>query len=107
MHDLPSGAGKSWCAACPSCARALAALDPATLVCCDEAAAQTVRDAYADDLAELQSFQEAMLEPGYVVSVHGVRVLALGGFASALSDQRQKQLMWARLKQIPPLGEPF
>ena len=61
----------------------------------------------ADDLAELQSFQEAMLEPGYVVSVHGVRVLALGGFASALSDQRQKQLMWARLKQIPPLGEPF
>ena len=37
----------------------------------------------------------------------GVRVLALGGFADALGDQRQKQLMWARLKQIPPLGEPF
>ena len=48
-----------------------------------------------------------MLEPGYVVYVRGVRVLALGGFANALGDQRKKQLMWARLKQIPPLGEPF
>ena len=110
---------EDWCTIClpepgspgalpaPLVREALTALDPATLVCCDEAAAQAVRDAYADDLAELQSFQEAMLEPGYVVSVHGVRVLALGGFASALSDQPQKQLMWARLKQIPPLGEPF
>ena len=85
----------------------LVALDPATLVCCDNAAAQAVRDAFADDLADLPSFHEAMLEPGYVVSVRGVRVLALGGFADALGDQRQKQLMWARLKQIPPLGEPF
>ena len=86
---------------------ALAALDPATVVCCDDAAAQALRDAFADDLAALQSFSEAMLEPGYVVYVRGVRVLALGGFANALGDQRKKQLMWARLKQIPPLGEPF
>lgn len=85
----------------------LAALDPATLVCCDDAAAQTVRDAFADNLASLQSLPEAMLEPGYVVYVRGVRVLALGGFAAALGDQRQKQVMWAWLKQIPPLGEPF
>jgi hypothetical protein len=102
---------EDWCTICLPEPGSLGALPTPlvreALVCCDEAAAQTVRDAYADDLAELQSFQEAMLEPGYVVSVHGVRVLALGGFASALSDQRQKQLMWARLKQIPPLGEPF
>ncbi len=31
----------------------LAALDPATLVCCDDAAAQAVRDAFADNLASL------------------------------------------------------
>ncbi|WP_130811329.1 hypothetical protein [Olsenella sp. Marseille-P4559] len=86
---------------------ALTALDPATLVCCDSAAAQAVRDAYADDLANMHSFQEAMLEPGYVVYVRGVRVLALGGFANALGSSRQKQVMWARLKQISPLGEPF
>ena len=76
-------------------------------MCCDDAAAQAVRDAFADNLASLQSLPEAMLEPGYVVYVRGVRVLALGGFAAALGDQRQKQVMWAWLKQIPPLGEPF
>lgn len=100
----PGGAGAL---GAPLVREALAALDPATLVCCDNAAAQAVRDAYADDLAGLPSFQEAMLEPGYVVQVRGVRVLALGGFAAALGDQHQKQAMWARLKQIPPLGEPF
>jgi hypothetical protein len=36
-----------------------------------------------------------------------MRMLNLDGFEDALGDQRQKQLMWARLKQIPPLGEPY
>lgn len=86
---------------------AVCALDPATLVCCDEAAAGAVREAYADDLADLPSLEEAMLVPGYVVRVRGMRALNLGGFEAALGDARQKQLMWARLKQIPPLGEPY
>lgn len=86
---------------------AVGALDPATLVCCDEAAASLAREAYADDLAELPSLSEAMLEAGVVAHVCGMRVLNLGGFAAALSDPGQKQVMWARLKQIPPLGEPF
>ncbi len=86
---------------------AVATLDPATLVCCDEAAAAAVREAFADDLAILDSFEEAMLEPGFVAHVCGMRVLNLGGFAAALGDSRQKQLMWARLKQIPPLAEPY
>ncbi len=110
---------EDWCTLClpvpgapdalaaPLVRETLAALDPSTLVCCDDAAAQAVRDAFADDLAALQSFPEAMLEPGYVVYVRGVRVLALGGFANALGDQHQKQVMWARLKELPPLGEPF
>lgn len=86
---------------------AVCALDPATLVCCDEAAAAAVREAYADDLATLESLEEAMLEPGYVTHVCGMRVLNLGGFEAALADPHEKQLMWARLKQIPPLGEPY
>ena len=76
-------------------------------MCCDEAAAGAVREAYADDLADLPSLEEAMLVPGYVVRVRGMRALNLGGFEAALGDARQKQLMWARLKQIPPLGEPY
>ena len=86
---------------------ALSALDPSTLVCCDEAAASALREAYADDLAILARLEEAMLAPGVVAHVAGMRVLNLGGFADALSDAREKQVMWARLKLIPPLGEPF
>ena len=48
-----------------------------------------------------------MLEAGLVVDVLGMRVLNLGGFAAALGEEAQKQLMWARLKQLPPLGEPY
>lgn len=86
---------------------AVTALDPSTLICCDEAAAACLRDAFADDLAALERLEEAMLSPGTVARVCGMRVLNLGGFAAALGDARQKQVMWARLKQIPPLGEPF
>ena len=88
-------------------AEAVCALDPATLVCCDEAAAAAMREAYADDLVLIDDLEEAMLAPGSVARVRGMRVLSLGGFADALEDPREKQVMWARLKKIPPLGEPF
>ena len=84
-----------------------AALLRETLVCCDEAAAAVLREAYADELASLESLEEAMLVPGNVVHLLGMRVLNLGGFAAALADPHEKQVMWARLKRIPPLGEPF
>ncbi len=87
--------------------RALAALDPATLVAEDELAAAAIREAYADELVALDNFEAAMLAPGQVVRLQGMRVMNLGGFAAALGDARQKQLMWARLKQLPPLGEPY
>ena len=86
---------------------AVCALDPATLVCCDEAAAALLREAYADELAALESLDEALLTPGAIAYVLGMRVLNLGGFAAALADPHEKQVMWARLKRIPPLGEPF
>ena len=88
---------------------AICTLDPATLVCCDDAAANLVREAYADELSSLDRLEEAMLLPGEVAHILGVRVLNLGGFAAALAsgDAREKQVMWARLKRIAPLGEPF
>ena len=86
---------------------AVCALDPSTLICCDEAAAALAREAYADDLFAVESLEEAMLAPGVVARICGMRVLNLGGFAAALADPHEKQVMWARLKQIPPLGEPY
>lgn len=87
--------------------RAVLALDPATLVLCDDAAAAAVRDAFADDLFQLADLDDAMLVPGHVVHVAGMRMLNLGGFEAALASDRQKQVVWAYLKRIPPLGEPY
>ncbi len=85
----------------------VATLDPATLILCDEAAAHCARNAFASDLAELDDFDAAMLAPGALAIVRGIRVMNLGGFSAALDDNREKQIMWARLKKLPPLGEPY
>lgn len=92
---------------CALLRESLAALDPATVVVCDEAGADLVRETYADELASLESFEEAMLAEGAVALVLGMRVMGLGGFAASLADDDRKQLMWRRLKQLPPLGEPY
>ena len=86
---------------------AVCTLDPATIILCDEAAADLMREAYAEDLSVLESFEEAMLTPGTAAQVLGVRTMNLGGFAAALADKRQKAIMWQRLKKLPPLGEPY
>ena len=86
---------------------AIATLDPDTLVALDDVAAAAIREAFADELVELESLDAATLSPGLVVRVLGMRVLALGGFEKSLSDPKAKQLMWARLKQLPPQGEPY
>lgn len=85
----------------------IAALDPATLIICDEAAADLAREAFAPDLVELEDFDAAMLAPGALAAVRGIRMINLGGFADALSDNHAKQIMWHRLKKLPPLGEPY
>ena len=111
-------APEDWCAAatCLRDGRSLTAdtlvrtvvtLDPSTLIICDDAAAAAVRGAYADELSSLPDARQSALEAGWVVPLLGMRAMNLGGFAAALLDQRQKQLMWARLKQLPPLGEPY
>ena len=55
----------------------------------------------------MEDLNEALLPAGMVAYVCGMRFLNLGGFAAALGDPRQKQVMWARLKQVPPLAEPY
>ncbi len=87
--------------------RAVAALDPATLVVCDDSAAEAVRNAFADDLVVLPDFMDASLGPGRVVQVCGMRVLNLDGFENALASDHEKQVRWAWLKQIRPLAEPY
>ncbi|MCH4053103.1 MAG: hypothetical protein LKG38_05140 [Atopobiaceae bacterium] len=92
----------------PGLAReAVCCLDPDTLVALDDVAADLMRQAFAEELVRLPSLGQAMLADGEVAQVLGMRVIALGGFAASLASPREKQLMWARLKQIPPLGEPY
>ena len=87
--------------------RLLLALDPTCVIVLDEAAADVVRTAYATELAGLARFEEAMLAPGAVVEVCGMRMINLGGFEAALKSPHEKQVMWARLKRVPPEGSPY
>lgn len=82
-------------------------LQPNTLIICDEEAASTVRDAYAQELELLEDPKAAVLEAGTLVNIMGMRLMNLGGFASALDDPKQKQIMWLRLKQVGPLQVPY
>lgn len=86
---------------------ALATLSPSTVILCDEAAANLARETLAPELVALPTLECAMLQPGYVTEVLGLRLLNLGGFEAALADPAAKQLQWAYLKQLPPLGEPY
>ncbi|MCI8675320.1 MAG: hypothetical protein HFJ63_01180 [Atopobiaceae bacterium] len=86
---------------------ALAALSPSTVILCDETAANLARETLAPELVALPRLECAMLQPGYVTEVLGLRLLNLGGFEAALADPAAKQLQWAYLKQLPPLGEPY
>lgn len=92
----------------PEAARlAIATFDPNTIIALDEPAAALLRETFVDELMALPNLEQATLQPGYVVPILGMRVLVLGGFEQSLNDAKAKQLMWARLKQIPPLGEPY
>ena len=86
---------------------ALEALDPEAVILLDDAAADLLRETYADALAIIEDFDTAMLKPGLIAPVLGRRVLALDGFEAALSQPAEKQRMWAYLKQMSPLGAPY
>jgi hypothetical protein len=86
---------------------AIASLAPATVLILDNQAASVLRDTYGEELAHIEEFEVAMLEPGLIAQVLGMRFLNLGGFAAALQDPQRKQWVWACLKRVPPLGEPY
>lgn len=86
---------------------ALEALDPEAVLLLDATAADLMRETYADALVAIDDFDTAMLRPGLVAHVLGRRVLALDGFEAALGDKREKQRMWAYIKQIGPAGASY
>lgn len=85
----------------------ISALDPATLLALDDISSQSLREAYAGELSCIKDVNVAELKPGLVAHVLGMRLMSLGGFAKALKDSRRKQFVWACLKRVPPLREPY
>lgn len=86
---------------------AIATLDPSTIIALDNTAAAALCEAFVDELVDVENLSEATLQPGFVAHILGMRVMNLGGFEQSLTDKKSKQLMWSRLKQLPPLGEPY
>ena len=86
--------------------QAISAFSPDTVLMVNDAAVASVREAYADELDQLKTDAEKNFSPRVLVRVCGMRMVNLDNFAGALEDPRQKQLRWAAIKQVPPLGEP-
>ena len=87
--------------------QAISAFSPDTVLLVNDAAVTSVREAYADELGQLTTDAEKNFSPRVLVRVCGMRMVNLDNFAGALEDPRQKQLRWAAIKQVPPLGEPY
>jgi hypothetical protein len=87
--------------------QAISAFSPDTVLMVNDAAVASVRKAYANELAQLKTDAEKTFSPRVLVHVCGMRMVNLDNFAGALEDPRQKQLRWAAIKQVPPLGEPY
>ena len=87
--------------------QAISAFSPDTVLLVNDAAVASVREAYAGELEQLKTDAEKTFSPRVLVRVCGMRMVNLDNFAGALEDPRQKQLRWAAIKQVPPLGEPY
>ena len=85
---------------------AVEALDPEAIVLLDNAAADALRETYADALAIIEDFDTAMLKPGLVAPVLGRRVLALDGFEASLADPAQKAAHVGVPQAVDPAGRP-
>ena len=87
--------------------QAISAFSPDTVLLVNDAAVASVREAYAGELEQLKTDAEKTFSPRVLVRVCGMRMVNLDNFASALDDPHQKQMRWAAIKQVPPLGEPY
>lgn len=88
-------------------AEAILCFDPTTVVCADLTAAEAFRESFANDFVALPDLVSALFSEGQLSVIRGMRVLNLGDFENSLLDDQKKQTSWARLKQVPALGEPF
>ncbi len=86
---------------------AVEALDPEAIVLLDNAAADALRETYADALAIIEDFDTAMLKPGLVAPCSVVACWPSTALRPRLPTLRKKQRMWAYLKQLTPLGAPY
>lgn len=87
--------------------QAISAFSPDTVLLVNDAAVASVREAYAEELNQLKTDAEKTFSPRVLVHVCGIRMVNLDNFAGALDDPHQKQMRWAAIKQVPPLGEPY
>ena len=87
--------------------QAVSACSPAVVILCDGQAVNVFRDAWADELSALPELDDALMAPGKVVRLLGMRVLNLNGFESSLQNPAEKQEKWAWLKQIPCQTKPY
>lgn len=85
---------------------AVECIDPETVLCLDDAAADQMREAYAEELAENPGIDAACLDFGVEARASGRRVMALDGFEKALASSDEKQRMWRAIKKLAPIGEP-
>lgn len=86
---------------------AVSSLSPTTLIPVDQTATRALQEAYAPELVAFEDLDAALLEPGRLVELLGMRTCSLGGFEAALSDPAEKAVMWQRLKKLPPLSAPY
>ncbi len=86
---------------------AIIAADVQTVIISDSTAQTAFRNAFADELADLPDLLDALLAPGQVVKVQGMRVLNLDGFEKSLGSKEQKTQRWKWLLEVPALREPL
>ena len=86
---------------------AIIAADVQTVIICDAPAQDAFRNAFAQELADLPDLLDALLAPGQVVKVLGMRVLYLDGFENTLTSKEQKAQRWKWLLEVPELKEPL
>lgn len=86
---------------------AVETIDAEAIVLLDDTAVEAMQLAYAEELSSIEDFNVAMLSVGSIAHVLGRRILALQGFADCLNNSDAKQVMWAYIKKLPPLSEPY
>lgn len=71
-----------------------------TILLCTKEATEMMRGVYAVELAALTNINVALLAPGTLASVCGMRVLNVGDLEDAFTSTTKKQRLWSWLKHL-------